>query len=109
MLFFVSETFNHFSSLQELEAPLCALKGIRINLNDFEYLQILDLSYNNLTPEDVGALSILPKLRALYLTGNALTHLPLNLCSNVLFKSLAFALAIECYNQSFDIAFFANC
>lgn len=81
------ETFNHFSSLQELEAPLCALKSIRINLNDFEYLQILDLSYNNLTPEDVGALSILPKLRALYLTGNALTHLPINLCSNVLFKS----------------------
>ena len=83
----VIETFNHFPSLRELETPLCALRSIRVNMNDFDSLELLDLSYNNISPEHVASLSILPKLKALYLTGNQLTHLPETLCSNVIFKS----------------------
>lgn len=37
---------------------------------------MLDLSYNNLSPNDVLAVGIIPKLRVLHLTGNGFTTLP---------------------------------
>ena len=38
--------------------------------------QLLDLSYNNLTPQDILPLGLMPKLRVLHLTGNGLHQLP---------------------------------
>ncbi|MEE6473292.1 hypothetical protein FKM82_009931, partial [Ascaphus truei] len=38
--------------------------------------QVLDLSYNNLSPGDVSQLGNLSHLRVLHLTGNGLTHFP---------------------------------
>ena len=38
-----------------------------------------DLSYNNLKPNDLLSLGLLPELRVLHLTGNSLTQLPVDL------------------------------
>ena len=38
--------------------------------------QVLNVSYNNLSPEDVRALSNLQNLRILHISGNGLTTLP---------------------------------
>ena len=37
---------------------------------------MLDLSYNNLAPDDLLVLGLLPSLRVLHLTGNGLHALP---------------------------------
>lgn len=42
-------------------------------------LQMLDLSFNNLSSEDFANLGLLPKLRVLHLTGNNLKDIPGNL------------------------------
>ncbi|XP_038050347.1 X-ray radiation resistance-associated protein 1-like [Patiria miniata] len=73
------EAFNHFPIVRELELPLNALRGICVDLDDFPCLEVLDLSYNNLSKEDILALGLLPKLRVLYLTGNQLRSLPVEL------------------------------
>ena len=39
-------------------------------------LKTLDLSYNNLSPEDILPLGLLPNLRVLHLTGNGIKELP---------------------------------
>ncbi|CAH1780666.1 unnamed protein product [Owenia fusiformis] len=70
------EAFRHLPILRELEIPLNGLRGIRINDGDFNTLELLDMSYNNLSREDAVTLGMLPNLKVLHLTGNGLTSLP---------------------------------
>ncbi|XP_043928606.1 X-ray radiation resistance-associated protein 1 [Protopterus annectens] len=70
------DNFQKFPSLRELELSLNALRKLMINHGDFAKLQVLDLSYNNLSPEDVLSLGLLPQLKVLHLTGNGLHTLP---------------------------------
>ncbi|KAJ1120400.1 hypothetical protein NDU88_008570 [Pleurodeles waltl] len=68
--------FRKFSALRELELSMNRIQNLKVSAGDFPHLEILDLSYNNLSADDVLALGILPRLRVLHLTGNGLTHLP---------------------------------
>lgn len=67
--------FNRFPNIRELELPLNGLRNITVQSGDFPHLQVLDLSYNNLSSEDVLGLGVLPKLKALTLTGNGLASI----------------------------------
>ncbi len=58
--------------------PCNAIRHIR-SCAGFADLEVLDLSYNALDSDAVNALSLLPKLRALDLTCNALTELPVSM------------------------------
>ncbi|KAL8191331.1 UNVERIFIED_CONTAM: hypothetical protein K2H54_072236 [Gekko kuhli] len=73
------EAFRKFPALRELELSLNGLRNLKVNAEDFPHLEILDLSYNNLSPEDIRALGVLPHLKALHLTANGLSSLPLDL------------------------------
>ncbi|XP_058042039.1 X-ray radiation resistance-associated protein 1 [Ahaetulla prasina] len=75
------QTFRSFPGLRELELSLNGLRNLKVRTGDFPHLEILDLSYNNLSPEDVQSLGILPRLKALHLTANGLSSLPLNLAA----------------------------
>jgi len=44
---------------------------------------MLDLSYNNLAPEDILPLGDLPQLKVLHLTGNGLFTLPAEFAGHV--------------------------
>jgi len=67
--------FNSFPNIRELELPLNGLRNLSLQAGDFPNLQVLDLSYNNLSSEDVLGLGVLPKLKALTLTGNGLASI----------------------------------
>lgn len=67
--------FNNFPNIRELELPLNGLRNLSVQSGDFPNLQVLDLSYNNLSSEDVLGLGVIPKLKALTLTGNGLTSI----------------------------------
>ncbi|XP_048348923.1 X-ray radiation resistance-associated protein 1 [Sphaerodactylus townsendi] len=85
--------FRQFPVLRELDLSLNGLRNLEVNAGDFPHLevrskgtlgaiglsQILDLSYNNLSPKDIRALGVLPRLKALHLTANGLSSLPLDL------------------------------
>ncbi|XP_060091338.1 X-ray radiation resistance-associated protein 1 [Heteronotia binoei] len=73
------EVFRKFPALRELELSLNGLRNLKVNAEDFPHLEILDLSYNNLSPEDIRALGVLPHLKVLHLTANGLSSLPLDL------------------------------
>lgn len=45
----------------------------------FPTFQVLDVSYNNLSQEDILTIGLLPNLKVLHLTGNALRTLPQNM------------------------------
>uniref|UniRef100_A0A8D0BGZ4 X-ray radiation resistance-associated protein 1 n=1 Tax=Salvator merianae TaxID=96440 RepID=A0A8D0BGZ4_SALMN len=75
------EVFHKFPGLRELELSLNGLRNLKISTGEFPHLEILDLSYNNLSPEDVQVLGILPRLKVLHLTANGLTSLPLDLAA----------------------------
>ncbi len=45
-------------------------------MNDYETLEELNLSYNNLTMHDIETLGMLPSLRILHASGNDLVGLP---------------------------------
>ncbi|CAH2225776.1 E3 ubiquitin- ligase RNF169 [Pelobates cultripes] len=70
------EDFSTFPMLRELDISLNEINRIHIKQEHFPNLEVLDLSYNNLSPDDISQLSVLPQLRVLHLTGNRLTHLP---------------------------------
>ncbi|XP_038262917.1 X-ray radiation resistance-associated protein 1 isoform X3 [Dermochelys coriacea] len=73
------EAFRKFFGLRELELSLNGLRNLKISAGDFLHLEILDLSYNNLSPEDVRTLGVLSQLKVLHLTANGLRSLPSDL------------------------------
>ncbi|KAK0048809.1 X-ray radiation resistance-associated protein 1-like isoform X1 [Biomphalaria pfeifferi] len=73
------EAFRGFPSLRELELPLNGLRSIHISYTDFKNLEMLDLSYNNLSQGDLLTLGLLSSLKILHLTGNNLSSLPADL------------------------------
>ncbi|XP_064639371.1 X-ray radiation resistance-associated protein 1-like [Lineus longissimus] len=70
------EAFKGFPIIRELEITLNGLRGIKLDLGDFPKLEILDLSYNNLSVEDILPLGLLANLKVLHLTGNGFRSLP---------------------------------
>ncbi|XP_019369824.1 PREDICTED: X-ray radiation resistance-associated protein 1 [Gavialis gangeticus] len=73
------EAFRKFPGLRELELSLNGLRHLKIQAGEFLTLELLDLSYNNLSPEDVRALGVLSQLKVLHLTANGLQSLPSDL------------------------------
>ncbi|XP_029457952.1 X-ray radiation resistance-associated protein 1 isoform X2 [Rhinatrema bivittatum] len=73
------EAFRTFPALRELDLSMNGIRNIKVGRGDFPHLEVLDLSYNYVSPEDVLALSILPRLKGLYLTGNELISLPMEM------------------------------
>jgi leucine-rich repeat transmembrane neuronal protein 1/2 len=68
---------NSFAHLTDLEVSICRLIEKKNYLNSI-YFQAIDLSYNALTTIPVE-LFALPMLRNLYMQGNALLYLKLDL------------------------------
>ncbi|KAM6342067.1 X-ray radiation resistance-associated protein 1 [Podargus strigoides] len=63
------EPFRKFPGLWELELSLNGLRNLKITAGDFLHLGKLDLSYNNLSPQDIGTLGDLSQLKVLRLMG----------------------------------------
>ncbi|XP_054481677.1 X-ray radiation resistance-associated protein 1 [Anoplopoma fimbria] len=74
-------SFSSFASLRELNLSLNGLCNMTFHAADFPHLEILDLSYNSLSADDIVSMGRLPHLKVLHLTGNQLHHLPPNLGS----------------------------
>ncbi|XP_069496255.1 X-ray radiation resistance-associated protein 1 isoform X2 [Ambystoma mexicanum] len=79
--------FRTFPALRELDISMNGIRNLTVSHRDFPHLEILDLSYNNLSPDDVLALGSLPRLRVLHLTGNGLSHLPSDMAVSELLKT----------------------
>ncbi|XP_068572560.1 X-ray radiation resistance-associated protein 1 isoform X2 [Cebidichthys violaceus] len=73
--------FSSFVSLRELNLSLNGLCNMTFDAAHFPHLQVLDLSYNSLSADDIVSIGRLPRLKVLHLTGNQLHHLPPNLGS----------------------------
>nr|XP_019941635.1 PREDICTED: X-ray radiation resistance-associated protein 1 [Paralichthys olivaceus] len=78
-------SFSSFVSLRELNLSVNGIHNMTFDASDFPHLQVLDLSYNSLSADDVVSISRLPRLKVLHLTGNQLHHLPPDLRSTQLF------------------------
>ncbi|XP_056302678.1 X-ray radiation resistance-associated protein 1 [Danio aesculapii] len=76
------EPFGRFPALRELELSLNSLHKLEIHADDFKKLEVLDLSFNNITGESILNLGLLPCLKVLHLTGNQLQMLPLNMAGS---------------------------
>ncbi|KAM4620332.1 X-ray radiation resistance-associated protein 1 [Polymixia lowei] len=76
------ESFSNFMSLRELDLSLNGLCNMTFNADNFPHLEVLDLSYNNLSADDIVSIGLLARLKVLHLTGNQLLHLPHNLGSS---------------------------
>ncbi|XP_049679109.1 X-ray radiation resistance-associated protein 1 [Accipiter gentilis] len=76
------EPFRKFPGLRELELSLNRLRNLKITTGDFLHLEVLDLSYNNLSPQDIWTLGNLSQLKVLRLTANGLRSLPLDLAGS---------------------------
>ncbi|KAM6290488.1 X-ray radiation resistance-associated protein 1 [Porphyrio hochstetteri] len=76
------ESFRKFPGLWELELSLNGLRNVKITPGDFLHLEHLDLSYNNLSPQDVWTLGYLSQLKVLHLTANGLWSLPPDLAGS---------------------------
>ncbi|KFQ45104.1 X-ray radiation resistance-associated protein 1, partial [Nestor notabilis] len=73
------EPFRKFPGLRQLELSLNGLRNLKITAGEFLHLEDLDLSYNNLSPQDIRTLGDLSQLKVLRLTANGLRSLPLDL------------------------------
>ncbi|KAE8628064.1 hypothetical protein XENTR_v10007288 [Xenopus tropicalis] len=69
-------TFCSFPALRELDLSMNNIRNVRLRPGDLPKLELLDLSYNNLSPDDISQLGVLSHLRVLHLSGNSLSHLP---------------------------------
>ncbi|NXS92218.1 XRRA1 protein, partial [Jacana jacana] len=76
------EPFRKFPGLRELELSLNRLRNVKITTGDFLHLEDLDLSYNNLSPQDIWTLGDLSQLKVLRLTANGLRSLPPDLAGS---------------------------
>ncbi|KFP22236.1 X-ray radiation resistance-associated protein 1, partial [Egretta garzetta] len=76
------EPFRKFPGLRELELSLNGLRNLKITAGDFLHLEDLDLSYNNLSPQDIWTLGDLSRLKVLRLTANGLRSLPPDLAGS---------------------------
>ncbi|XP_063183935.1 X-ray radiation resistance-associated protein 1 [Chroicocephalus ridibundus] len=76
------EPFRKFPGLRELELSLNGLRNLKITAGDFLHLEDLDLSYNNLSPQDIWTLGDLSQLKVLRLTANRLQSLPPDLAGS---------------------------
>ncbi|XP_003200914.4 X-ray radiation resistance-associated protein 1 isoform X1 [Danio rerio] len=76
------EPFGRFPALRELELSLNSLHKLEIHADDFKKLEVLDLSFNNVTGESILNLGLLPCLKVLHLTGNQLQMLPLSMAGS---------------------------
>ncbi|NXT51739.1 XRRA1 protein, partial [Pluvianellus socialis] len=76
------EPFRKFPGLRELELSLNGLRNLKITAGDFLHLEDLDLSYNNLSPQDIWTLGDLSQLKVLRLTANGLQSLPPDLAGS---------------------------
>ncbi|XP_071889040.1 X-ray radiation resistance-associated protein 1 isoform X2 [Anas platyrhynchos] len=76
------EPFRKFPGLRELELSLNGLRNLKITAGDFLHLEDLDLSYNNLSSEDIWTLGDLSQLKTLRLTANGLRTLPPDLAGS---------------------------
>ncbi|NXI94991.1 XRRA1 protein, partial [Psophia crepitans] len=76
------EPFRKFPGLRELELSLNGLRNLKITPGDFLRLEALDLSYNNLSPQDIWTLGDLSQLKVLRLTANGLQSLPPDLAGS---------------------------
>ncbi|KAM8834961.1 X-ray radiation resistance-associated protein 1 [Synchiropus picturatus] len=74
-------SFGCFASLRELDLSLNGLKTLAFEATDFPRLQVLDLSFNSLSADDIIPIGRFPHLKVLHLTGNQLSHLPPDLGS----------------------------
>ncbi|XP_060073090.1 X-ray radiation resistance-associated protein 1-like [Ylistrum balloti] len=70
------EAFRGFPIIRELEVPLNAIRNIKLNPGDYPHLEMVDMSYNNLSHDDILVLGTLPSLKVLHLTGNNFHSLP---------------------------------
>ncbi|XP_051882458.1 X-ray radiation resistance-associated protein 1-like [Pristis pectinata] len=70
------EPFRLFPALRDLDLSANGLQNLLVISQDFPHLEVLNLSYNNVSKEDILALGILPQLKVLHLTGNDLDSLP---------------------------------
>ncbi|XP_061595370.1 X-ray radiation resistance-associated protein 1 [Cololabis saira] len=75
-------SFSCFPALRELNLSLNGICNITLDVASFPHLEVLDLSYNRLSPEDIVSVGRLPHLKALHLTGNNLRRLPPDLGSS---------------------------
>jgi len=64
--------FSSFPNLMELEISLNGLKNLNLKPDQFNSLQVLDLSYNKLSGDDVAQIAFIKNLKVLTLTGNKL-------------------------------------
>ncbi|NXI52752.1 XRRA1 protein, partial [Chloroceryle aenea] len=76
------EPFRKFPGLRELELSLNGLRNLKITAGDFLCLEDLDLSYNNLSPQDIWTLGDLSQLKVLRVTANGLRSLPPDLAGS---------------------------
>ncbi|CAB1413747.1 unnamed protein product [Pleuronectes platessa] len=72
-------SFSSFVSLRELNLSVNGIHHMTFDASDFPHLQVLDLSYNSLSADDVVSVGRLRRLKVLHLTGNQLHHLPADL------------------------------
>nr|XP_020454410.1 X-ray radiation resistance-associated protein 1 isoform X2 [Monopterus albus] len=72
-------SFSCFGFLRELNLSLNGICNLIFHAADFPHLEVLNLSYNRLSTDDIVSIGRLPHLKVLHLTGNQLHRLPPNL------------------------------